>query len=259
MPRLAAAILGMLFSGNAAVHAAAPVPGIVAAENVYGDVASQIAGLLTRVTGISFNPDQDPHLFEASPAVARMLAHATITTSNGADYDPWMTKLLAAAPAAGRKEIVIAALVGAANGSNPHLWYDPRTMEAFARASDTLDVVEPGGKTAHDAACDRFLALLTPFDARVVPTRSRLGGTMMTATELVFGLMSDAFGFVMRNQRFQLGVINDTKPRASDVAASEDDLRGHKVRPFFYNSRANDSAARGCSASPVGPGFPCWA
>jgi zinc/manganese transport system substrate-binding protein len=40
-------------------------PGIVAAENFYGDVARQIAGPDARVTSILSNPDQDPHLFEA--------------------------------------------------------------------------------------------------------------------------------------------------------------------------------------------------
>ena len=245
MPRLAAALLGILFGCSLTAYAAAAIPAIVAAENVYGDVASQIAGPRMQVSSILSNPSQDPHLFEASPAVARVLARATITIANGADYDPWMDKLLVATPAAGRKEIVIATLVGAANGSNPHLWYDPHTMRTFARAfTDTLDLVEPGARAAHATARDRFLASLRPIDARIASIRSRFGGTMVTATEPVFGLMSNALGLVMRNQRFQLAVMNDTEPRASDVAAFEDDLRGHKVRLFFYNSQANDSAAR---------------
>ena len=244
MSRLVAAILGILCSG-AAAYAATPISGIVAAENVYGGVASQIAGPQAHVSSILSNPAQDPHLFEASPAVARMLAHATITIANGADYDPWMARLLAASPAAGRREIVVATLVGASDGSNPHLWYDPRTMKVFARAfTDTLDVVDPGKRAAHAAARDRFLASLAPIDARIASIRGRFGGTMVTATEPVFGLMSNALGFVTRNQRFQLAVMNDTEPRASDVAAFEDDLRGHKVSLFFYNSQANDSAVQ---------------
>ena len=34
------------------------------------------------------NPDQDPHLFEVSPAIARQIAGAQIVIYNGADYDP---------------------------------------------------------------------------------------------------------------------------------------------------------------------------
>jgi zinc/manganese transport system substrate-binding protein len=46
---------------------------IVAAENFYGDVAQQVAGPSATVSSILSNPDQDPHLFEASPLVARSL------------------------------------------------------------------------------------------------------------------------------------------------------------------------------------------
>ena len=61
----------------------------------------QIAGSGAAVTSILSNPDQDPHLFEASPSVARAFAGARIVVLNGADYDPWMGKLLRAAPRAG--------------------------------------------------------------------------------------------------------------------------------------------------------------
>ena len=47
----------------------------------------------------------------------------------------------------------------------------------------------------------------------------------------------------MRNERFQLAVMNDTEPRDSDVAAFENDLRKHQVRLLFYNSQASDTAA----------------
>jgi ABC-type Zn uptake system ZnuABC Zn-binding protein ZnuA len=75
--------------------AAQPIS-IVAAENFYGDVAKQIGGNSVKVTSILTNPDQDPHLFEASPSVARSLAGAKIVVYNGIDYDPWMEKLLSA-------------------------------------------------------------------------------------------------------------------------------------------------------------------
>src|ERR1700712_1854334 len=165
MSSLAAILLlaGLLSCGGAAVQAATPPVRIVAAENFYGDVAAQIAGTHGRVSSILSNPDQDPHLFEASPSVARSLAHASITVSNGVDYDPWMAKLLAATSVAGRRDIVVASLVGAQKGSNPHLWYDPRTMKLFAHTfTEALDGADPGGKAAQDAARDRFLASLAP-------------------------------------------------------------------------------------------------
>ena len=68
-------------------------------ENFYGDVAKQIGGDDVAVTSILSNPDEDPHLFEASPSVARAISAAKIVIASGADYDPWVQKLLGAARA----------------------------------------------------------------------------------------------------------------------------------------------------------------
>ena len=59
----------------------------MAAENFYGDVAQQIGGDRVSVVSILRNPDQDPHLFEVSPAIIRQIAAAQIVVYNGADYD----------------------------------------------------------------------------------------------------------------------------------------------------------------------------
>ncbi len=101
LSRLASSLVALL-AFAAPARAAAPAPvGIVAAENFYGDVAAQIGGNDVRVTSILDNPDQDPHLFEASPSVGRALSGARIVVYNGIDYDPWMDKLLRRRPRVG--------------------------------------------------------------------------------------------------------------------------------------------------------------
>src|SRR5579871_5530436 len=117
------AVVGLIAGSFASAAAAEPLR-VVAAENFYGDVARQIGGPDVAVTSIMSNPDEDPHLFEASASTARDLANARIVIANGADYDPWMEKLLAANKAPDRNEIVVAGLVGRKSGDNPHLWYD---------------------------------------------------------------------------------------------------------------------------------------
>src|SRR5664279_3660174 len=95
---------------------------VVAAENFYGDVARQIGGTGVDVASIMNNPDQDPHLFETTPGVVRQIADAKIAIANGADYDPWIEKLLAAAPQPSRKVIIAADLMHRQAGDNPHFW-----------------------------------------------------------------------------------------------------------------------------------------
>ena len=227
------------------------VVSIVAAENFYGDVAGQVAGPDATVTSALSNPDQDPHLFEASPSVARAVADAAIVAYNGADYDPWMAKLLGAAPRSSnsggdrRRVIVVADLVHRKVGDNPHLWYDPATMPAYARTlTAALVAADPAHRAGYERRLQAFLDSLKPLDAEVAALRDRFAGTPVTATEPVFGYMAAALGLRMRNERFQLAVMNDTEPSASDIAAFEADLRGHRVRLLLYNSQATDAAAK---------------
>ncbi len=225
--------------------AAQAAPTVVAAENMYGDVAAQIAGPDAVVSSILNNPDQDPHLFEASPSVARALSTAALVIYNGADYDPWMEKLLAAAPAAGRQVIVAATLMGKKPGDNPHLWYDPATMRAVAAAvAAALTAQDPAHAADYAKRQQAFDATLAQLNTKIAALRTRHAGTKVTATEPVFGPMAVALGLTMRNERFQLAVMNDTEPRVSDTAAFEDDLVKHLVRVLLYNSQATGPAAQ---------------
>ena len=129
--KILACVIALVAAALVATPTLAAPLAVVAAENFYGDVAAQIGGAHVAVTSILTNPDQDPHLFEASAATARALAKAKIVIVNGLDYDPWMDKLLSASKADGRVEINVAQLNGRKAGDNPHLWYNPAYLKAL--------------------------------------------------------------------------------------------------------------------------------
>lgn len=218
---------------------------LVAAENFYGNVAQQIGGDRVSVTSILNSPDQDPHLFEVSPAVVRQIAAAQIVVYNGADYDPWMGQLLRVTPKPGRVVIIAADLVDRKAGDNPHIWYDPATMPAVARAlAAALTAVDPAHKDDYAARLQTFLASLAPLNEKLAAIRGKYAGAAVTASEPVFGYMAAALRLKMRNERFQLAIMNDTEPSARDVAAFEQDLKTHNVRVLFYNKQASDKLVR---------------
>jgi zinc/manganese transport system substrate-binding protein len=233
-----------------AVLLAAPASGwadpisVVAAENFYGDVAQQIGGSNVKVTSILSNPDQDPHLFEASPSVAVAISAARIVIYSGIDYDPWMEKLLRAAKGTNRKTIVVADLVGKKAGDNPHIWYDPMTMLALAKTlTDDLSSADPAHRADYQQRLAQFQQSVQPIQAKIAALHGRLAGTPVTATEPIFGYVFDALGMRVRNMPFQMAVMNNTEPSASDIAAFENDLKTHRVRLLIYNSQASDPVA----------------
>jgi zinc/manganese transport system substrate-binding protein len=239
--RIIGGLVGLIASTSVAL--AAPIK-IVAAENFYGDIAKQIGGPDVSVTSILSNPDQDPHLFELSPSVARDVSATRIVIYNGIDYDPWMEKLLGAALSDDRKTIVVADLIGKKIGDNPHIWYDPVTVSALAKKlSDTLIAEDLANKAGYEQRLARFEESLKPIHRKIGELRQRFAGTPVTATEPIFGYVFDALGMEVRNQTFQLAVMNNTEPSASDVASFENDLKTHRVKLLVYNSQATDPTA----------------
>ena len=235
-------LIALSFVSLAAVSAAEAVERkieVVAAENFYGYVAQQIGGDRVSVVSILNNPDQDPHLFEVSPAVIRQVAAAQVVLYNGAGYDPWVEQMLSATSKPGRVAIVAADLMHRKGGDNPHLWYDPATMPSVARALATaLAAADPAHKDDYARRLATFIASLGPLNAKIAAIRDKYAGTTVTATEPVFGNMAEALKLTMANERFQLAIMNDTEPSARDVAAFERDLNDRKVRVLFYNKQA---------------------
>ena len=233
-----ALIVAVLFAAATGVMGQEPKLGVVAAENFYGDIAQQIGGNRVDVTSILNNPDQDPHLFETTPAIVRQIAAARIVVFNGADYDAWMDKLLKAGPRADRTVITAAELVNRKAGDNPHVWYDPGTMPAVARAlADAFSKADPAHAADYAARLETFVASLKPIAGKMAEIRATYADVAITATEPVFSYMASALGLKMRNERFQMAIMNDTEPSARDIAAFERDLKEHKARVLVYNKQ----------------------
>lgn len=217
---------------------------VVAAQNFYGDIARQIGGDRVSVVSVLNSPDQDPHLFEPSPAAARQIADAQIVIANGAHYDEWLDRLMKAAPRPGRTVISAGQLVKAKHGDNPHLWYSPATMPAVAKAiAAALSQADSGHAAAYAERLAKTLADLNRISQRVADMRTRYAGKPVAATEPVFGPMADALGLTMRNQSFQRALMNETEPSARDIAAFETDLKNRKVAVLIYNKQVSEKLA----------------
>ena len=227
-----------------AACAAGPVLTVVAAENVYADVAGQVGGPDVVVSSILANPDQDPHLFEVSPSVARAVSAARIVICNGIGYDPWMERVLAATHSDVRQVVVVGELASRKAGDNPHIWFRPETMSLLAAAlAGRYAALDPAHAAGYARRLAAFQASLTPVTAKIAGMRRRLAGTQVTATEPVFGYVFEALGLVSRNQGFQRAVMNGTEVSASDLIAFEDDLRTRRVKLLLFNRQASDTVA----------------
>ena len=85
---------------------------VVAGENEYGNVASQIGGKYVSVYSVDSNPNTDPHTYEATPSVGQKIAKANLLIENGVGYDTFMDTLASASPNSARKVINVQHLLG---------------------------------------------------------------------------------------------------------------------------------------------------
>ena len=131
---------------GATSHAPAGKLGVVAAENFWGDIARQIGGDTVQVTSIISDPNTDPHQYESSARDGAAIAGASLEIQNGAGYDEFINKLLAATPKSHREVLDVATVVGAGHDANPHLWYSPDYVLKAAQASGDFKVLSDRGR-----------------------------------------------------------------------------------------------------------------
>jgi len=214
---------------------------IVAAENFYGGVAQQIAGSSATVKSILTNPNQDPHEFTTNASTAKSVADADIVIYSGISYDPWMDNLLGTKGKADRVVINVADLMGAKDGDNPHIWYDPKTMPTLgSKLVEVLSKINPAQASSYQKRLDDFNALMKPELDKIASIKSAAAGLEVTATEPVFGYMAGALGFKMLNYDFQIKIMNDGEPTADETAAFEKSLSSKTAKILFYNSQVTD-------------------
>jgi zinc/manganese transport system substrate-binding protein len=229
--------LGPQAASAASAASSSHVLQVVAAENFWGNITSQLGGHDVSVTSLITNPNADPHLFETNAADAAKLAQARVIVENGAGYDSWMSSLLGADN--GAAKVVNAASVLHITGSdpNPHLWYDiPKVPKVAAAISAALTKADPGGSALFRRNLSRFDASLAPLTATLATIKSRFAGAPVAYTERVPGYaLAVAHLSVKTPPGFARAIEDGEDPGPADTLAMQQLFTHHRVDVLLYN------------------------
>jgi zinc/manganese transport system substrate-binding protein len=214
---------------------------VVAAENVYGNIASQIGGPHVSVTSILTDPSADPHLFEPGTSNGLAVANAKVVLQNGLGYDAFMTRLENSAPSTSRIVVTMEDVLGVhGKASNPHLWYDTPALNRIAGSvAAALERADPRHEAAYRAGLARFERSLGPLRREVAAIRVRDHGAPVAYTEPVPGYLVAAAG--LRNlapEDFTRPLEEGTEPTPAAVSAMDELVAKHRIRALLYNSQA---------------------
>ena len=119
-------------SGPASFGGSGTVLKVVAGQNFWGSIATQIGGTHVNVQSVVTDPNADPHEYESNTDDARAFAQADVVILNGAGYDTWGQKLLDANKSSKRTVLTVADQLGKKVGDNPHFWYNPDLVRQVA-------------------------------------------------------------------------------------------------------------------------------
>jgi zinc/manganese transport system substrate-binding protein len=213
---------------------------VVAAENFWGSIATQLGGDHVAETSIITSPGTDPHDYEPTAANARTVASAQYVITNGVGYDTWTTKLLAANPVRDRRSLVIGDLVGVREGGNPHRWYSPGDVrKVIEKITADYKKLDPADAAYFDARKSTFEnQTLAQYHQLISTIKSTYGGTPIGASESIVSPLADALGLKMLTPASFLKATSEgTGPTAGDKATIDEQITTKQIKVYIYNSQ----------------------
>lgn len=240
---LLSACSGTTGSGSSAEPATTGRIGVVAGENFWGDIASQIGGSRVVVRSIIDDPSADPHEYEVSAEDAAAVATAQLVIENGIGYDDFMRTLLDASPSDDRTVLSVEQVLHVTGAApNPHIWYDIPRIPTVARAmQEALTRIDPEGAATYAANERTFTDSLQPIEDTIAAIKAKYAGTRIAYTERVPGYLTAAAGLTLgMPQAFTQAVEQGNDPSPAANAAFENAIRNHTVKVLLYNGQVTD-------------------
>lgn len=224
--------------------AADEVVNVVAAENFWGSLVSQIGGTHVSVTSIITDPNTDPHEYEANDSDAEAIDHAQYIIVNNVGYDDWATELIAADGVHGQTVLNIGdslgvRVTGGIVTGNPHMWYNPTYVnQTVAWMYDNLTAIDPANTPYFTAQYDNLTASLTTLYSEVGHIRHHFAGTDVAATESIFVYLANATGLnLVSPPEFMEAVAEANDPPDASVVQFECQLISGEVHVLVFNAQ----------------------
>ncbi len=228
----------------------------VASFSVLGDMVKQVGGDRVEVTTL-VGPNGDAHVFNPTPAIAKLLASADIFFVNGLGFEGWMERLEKSSGFKG--EVVVASkgvtplTMGEEDGHHhddhgddhdeggdevpdPHAWQSLANGKIYvANIRDGLITADPAGKAEYVANATKYLAAIDAEEAAVKVAITKLPPERrrIITSHDAFGYLADAYGLEVISPE---GVSTESEASAQDVAMIIRQIREEQIPAVFLEN-----------------------
>jgi zinc/manganese transport system substrate-binding protein len=229
-------------AGTAGVSGTASANGVikvVAAENFWGSLVSQLGGTHVNVTSIVTDPNADPHEYESNTADAIAIANAQFVIINGAGYDDWALLLIAASNTKNQVVLNVQELINQTVGANPHFWYSPYYVnDTVAEMYKVLCAIEPSATSYFTQQYTALKASLGVYNERIDEIKQDFGGTKVASTESIFVYLANATGLdLVSPPAFMEAVAEGNDPPAQSIVQFDNLITSGTIKVLVYNEQ----------------------
>jgi zinc/manganese transport system substrate-binding protein len=213
---------------------------VVAAENFWGSIATQLAGDKATVHSIIVNPNTDPHSYQPTAQDARAVATANMAIVDGIGYDKWMSQALSASPVSGRVVLTVGDLLGLKEGDNAHQWYSPtnvyKVIDQIVANYDKLDPSDAG----YFAQQKRIFETqgLAQYNSLRKEIRAKYAGVPIGYSESIFQPLGEDLGLkLLTPYSFTKAIAEGTEVTAQDKQTVDSQAQNRLIKVWVYNSQ----------------------
>jgi zinc/manganese transport system substrate-binding protein len=227
-------------------HRAQPLP-VVATFSILADLTRAVGGEHIDVRSL-VGPDADAHVYQPTPADAKLLSQARLVVANGLGFEGWIDRLVAAAGYRG--EVVIASrgirqLASHVHGgdakhrhadADPHAWLDVANVKRYvANIEAALSGADPQNRSAFRTNATAYSAQLESLEAEIRGALSRLPRERRQVVT-----SHDAFGYFARayDLRFvaPVGMSTSAQASAADIAQLIRQIKRDRIPAVFLEN-----------------------
>ncbi len=219
---------------------------IVAAENFWGSLVSQLGGTKVNVTSIVTDPNADPHEYESNAADAIKIANAQFVIVNGAGYDNWALQLIAASASSNQVVLNVQEFINQTIDANPHFWYSPYYVNSTVdEMYQILCSIEPSAKSyfaqqytiLKDGNGPNDISLST-YNARIDEIKQDFAGVKVGSTESIFVYLANATGLdLVSPSAFMEAVAEGNDPPAQSIVQFDNLITNGTISVLVYNEQ----------------------
>lgn len=225
------------------LHYGQDKPLVLASASMFADMAEVISGGLVEVEVI-VPIGGDPHLYEPTPADARLVARADLILRNGLTFEGWINELI---ENSGTEAQVVTITEGIepiesedyANSSDPHAWMSARNGLIYIRnVKDALVTLDPDHAEEYQFNYEIYHQQVEDLDQSIEAAIQAI-----PAGKRVLITSHDAFRYYGRRYGVRveavLGTSTDADVQTSDVIRLNEVLENTGVPAVFVESTVN--------------------